>query len=88
METQSLSVRRGFDPAMAGKRAECDGGGPIEGTQLAGRQEFTGTLTGEYLDHGDPPWRWFLMVDLTRKPPNYQWDSVWCESGFIFLIDG
>jgi hypothetical protein len=73
---------------MARKRAECDGGGPIEGTQLAGRQEFTGTLTGEYLDHGDPPWRWFLMVDLTRKPANYQWDTVWCESGFIFLVDG
>jgi hypothetical protein len=88
METQSVPVRQGFDPAMAGKRAECDGGGPIEGTQLAGRQEFTGTLTGEYLDHGDPPWRWFLMVDLTRKPANYQWDTVWCESGFIFLVDG
>jgi hypothetical protein len=87
MEKQSLPVCQGFDPAMAGKRAECDGGGPIEGTQLAGRQEFAGTLTGEYIDHGDPPWRWFLMVNLTKKPPNYAWDAVWCESGFVFLID-
>ena len=87
MDTESLPVNRGFDPAMAGKRAECDGGGPIEGTRFAGRQEFAGTLTGEYIDHGDPPWRWFLMVDLTRKPSNYAWDAVWCESGFVFLID-
>jgi hypothetical protein len=80
-------VHPGFDPAMARKRAECDGGGPIEGTQFAARQEFTGTLTGEYVDHGDPPWRWYLMVDLTRKPDGYGWDAVWCEAGNIFLID-
>ena len=88
MLNSSLNVRPGFDTAMAGKRAECDGGGPVEGTRFAARQEFTGTLTGEYFDHGDPPWRWFLMVDLTKKPAGYGWDSVWCESGFIFLIDG
>ncbi|MBP1685946.1 MAG: hypothetical protein H6Q33_2089 [Deltaproteobacteria bacterium] len=87
MDTESLPVTRGFDPAMAGKRAECDGGGPIEGTRFAGRQEFAGTLTGEYVDHGDPPWRWFLMVDLTKKPQSYFWEAVWCESGFLFLVD-
>lgn len=87
MLNPSLNVSPGFDAAMAGKRAECDGGGPVEGTRFAARQEFTGTLTGEYFDHGDPPWRWFLMVDLTKKPDGYGWDSVWCESGFIFLID-
>jgi len=87
MANASSDVRPGFDPAMAKKRAECDGGGPIEGTQFAGRQEFTGTLTGEYVDHGDPPWRWYLMVDLTRKPDGYGWDAVWCESGNIFLIE-
>ena len=36
--------RRGVDSAYAGKRAECDGGGPIPGTRMAGRQEFAGTL--------------------------------------------
>ncbi len=83
----SLPVRKGFDEAMAGKRAECDGGGPIAGSRYAGRQEFTGRLTGEYLDHGDPPWRWYLMVDLTRKPSNYDREMVWCESGSIYLVD-
>ena len=61
-------MRRGFDEAMAGKTAECDGGGHIPGTHYAGRQEFTGTLTGDYIDHGDPPWRWYLMTSLTNRP--------------------
>jgi hypothetical protein len=81
-------ARAGFDPEMAGKRAECDGGGHVAGTRFAGRQEFTGTLTGEFVDHGDPPWRWYLMVDLTRKPEGYPGDAVWCESGSVFLVEG
>lgn len=80
-------VRKGFDEAMAGKWAECDGGGAIVGTRYAGRQEFRGRLTGEYVEHGDPPWRWYLMVDLAEKPSNYDWDAVWCESGNIYLVD-
>ncbi|MBI4516465.1 MAG: hypothetical protein HY699_11695 [Deltaproteobacteria bacterium] len=87
MSEQSLPVHHGFDAAMAGKRAECDGGGPIQGTYYAARQEFTGTLTGEYIDHGDPPWRWYLMVDLVRKPAGYPWNSVWCEQGNLFLAE-
>jgi len=78
---------RGYDPAIAGKRAECDGGGPISGTRYAGREEFSGTLTGDYIDHGDPPWRWYLMVDLVRCPDGYPGDSVWCESESVFFID-
>lgn len=77
----------GFDEAVAGKFAECDGGGAVAGTKLAGRQEFAGTLSGEYVDHGDPPWRWYLMKDLTRKPEGYQWSSVWCEAGNLFIVD-
>ena len=77
----------GFDPAVAGKRAECDGGGPIAGTRFAGRQDFSGTLTGEYVDHGDPPWRWYLMVELMRRPDGYSGDAVWCESGSVFFVD-
>ncbi len=72
---------------MAGKRAECDGGGAIAGTRFAGRQEFAGTLTGNYVDHGDPPWRWFLLTDLSRKPEGYRWDTVWCEAGSLFLLN-
>jgi hypothetical protein len=44
-------------------------------------------LTGEYVDHGDPPWRWYLMVDLFRKPEGYPTDAVWCESESVFLLD-
>jgi hypothetical protein len=80
-------VRPGFDEAMAGKRADCDGGGMVPGTHFAGREEFTGTLTGEYYDEGDPPWRWYLMNELTRKPGNYAFEAVWCESESIFLVE-
>lgn len=76
-----------FDAKLAGRRAECDGGGAIPGTRYAGREEFAGTLTGEYRDHGDPPWRWYLLTDLSRKPPGYPADAVWCESESLFLID-
>lgn len=79
--------RAGFDPAMAGRIAECDGGHAVLGTQYAGREEFTGTLTGEYVDHGDPPWRWYLLGDLTRRPEEYTHDTVWCESGNLFVMD-
>jgi hypothetical protein len=86
---ESVSVTRplvrGFDSAMAGRRAECDGGGLVEGTRFAARQEFAGTLTGDYVDHGDPPWRWYLMTNLTRKPEGYVADEVWCESGMVFV---
>lgn len=87
MAEGQLPTERGIDPDLAGKLAECDGGGPVPGTQYAGRQDFAGKLTGEYIDHGDPPWRWLLMVDLTRKPENYPDESVWCESQSVFLID-
>ncbi len=87
-QTPPRPVRKGFDPAMAGKRAECDGGGAVAGTHFAGRQEFTGTLTGAYVDHGDPPWRWYLLTDLSRRPEGYAESTVWCESESLFLLDG
>ena len=80
----------GFDPTMAGRRAECDGGGLVAGASghaLAARMDFTGTLTGEYVDHGDPPWRWYLLVDLVRRPEGWPADAVWCESESLFLVD-
>jgi hypothetical protein len=85
MATQD-TVSYGFDPAMAGKRAECDGGS-VDAEGRAGREEFAGTLTGDYMEHGSPPWRWYLMTQLTRKPPDYEWDAVWCESGFLFVVE-
>lgn len=78
---------RGFDPDVAGKRAECDGGS-VSGGGLASREDFAGTLTGEYLEEGDPPWRWYFMTDLTKKPDDHpEGDGVWCETGFLFVMD-
>jgi hypothetical protein len=84
---QSDLVKKGFDPEIAGRRAECDGGGLVPGTHYVGREEFTGTLTGDFVDHGDPPWRWLLMKDLAHKPEGFEADGVWCESESVFLVD-
>ena len=84
---ESIPIRLGFEASVAGKTAECDGGDAIPGTRLAGRQEFTGTLTGDYVDHGDPPWRWYMMSQLVRKPDGYAFDEVWCESDSLYLHD-
>jgi hypothetical protein len=89
-ETVSLETddaKRGFDREIAGRRAECDGGGLVPGTHYVGREEFTGTLTGDFVDHGDPPWRWLLMKDLVRKPDGFAADGVWCESESVFMVD-
>lgn len=82
---QPSPVRKGFEPSVAGRVAECDGGGPVLGSKYASRQEFRGTLTGAFVDHGDPPWRWYLMADLTMKPGAYLEETVWCEAGTVFL---
>jgi hypothetical protein len=86
VKSASGGARAGYDPALAGRPAECDGGGSIAGTRLAGRQEFAGVLSGEYVDHGDPPWRWYLLGELSHKPDGYEFDTVWCESGSLFVI--
>jgi hypothetical protein len=75
--------RAGFDHARAGRRAECDGGAAIEGTRFAGRQHFAGTLTGDYRDYGDYPWRWYLMSALTQAPRGYPHAAVWCDAGSL-----
>jgi hypothetical protein len=82
-----IAVRSGFEASVAGKTAECDGGDAVPGTNLGGRQEFAGTLTGDYVDHGEPPWRWYRMNRLTRKPERYAFDEVWCESDSLYLDD-
>lgn len=84
---QPYEVTSGFDEAMAGKRAECEGGMAQVGGEVGSREEFAGTLTGEYFDQGSPPWRWYLLARLTRKPADYEEDSVWCESGFLYVLE-
>lgn len=76
-----------FDSSLAGRRAECDGGHAIAGTHLAVREEYAGTLTGDFVESGDPPWRWYLLGELTRAPDGYPHDTVWCESGSLFIVD-
>ncbi len=88
MSESQIPERKGMNPDLAGKLVECDGGGHIEGTRYAGRMDFTGTLTGEYVELGDPVWRWYLMVDLTVKPEEFEGDAVWCLEGNIFFPDG
>ena len=87
MSDAPVESRPGFDSEMAGKHAECDGGGSVAGTKYAGREDFAGTLTGEYVDHGDPPWRWYVMTDLTLKPESYSETTVWCQAGNLFLTE-
>lgn len=94
MEGKAMSLDepehiRGFNPEFAGRRAECDGGGPVPGTQLASRMDFAGTLSGDYVDMGKPGrcWRWYLMTDLTKKPQGWAGDALWCLDGNLFLCD-
>lgn len=70
---------------MAGRRAECDGGHMVEGTHFAGREEFAGTLTGEFIEEGDPAWKWYRLTDLTTAPEGYPYGSVWCEAGNLYV---
>ena len=85
MSQYTLDGKQGFEAEYADQIAECDGGGPIHGTRYAGRQDFQGRLTGDCVDVGDPPSRWYLMVDLTVKPDGFVGDAVWCLAGNTFL---
>jgi hypothetical protein len=84
---EGTPFRSGFDPGMRDRRAECDGGRHFAGTKYAGRQEFTGTLTGDYRDFGPYPWRWYLMTRLTRRPSGYAFEAVWCDADSLVPLD-
>jgi hypothetical protein len=86
-DSREPPFRSGFEPRLAGARAECDGGAPVVGTHLAGRQDFTGKLTGHYRDFGAYPWRWYLMAELEKKPAGYDLEAVWCDSGNLTILD-
>jgi len=81
----SIDGTPGFEADYAGQLAECDGGGPIHGGKYSGRQEFKGRLTGDCVDVGDPPARWYLMVELVERPEGFEGDAVWCLAGNTFL---
>lgn len=79
-----------MDPTLAGKKAECEGGGPSEirpGVVMPAREFFRGRLTGVYFDLGAPPARWYEMIALEVAPEEYAAESVWCEEGFLFVME-
>ncbi len=85
-----IGRKYGVDAGVAGKIAECDGGGAVEvsrGVVLAAREFFRGRLSGLYFDEGDPPARWYEMVTLEDRPEGYVDDTVWCEQGFVFIME-
>ncbi|MBI2872789.1 MAG: hypothetical protein HYY00_06335 [Chloroflexi bacterium] len=91
---QKYERKYGLDKALAGKRAECDGGASYPAVMPNGemgympsRETFKGRLTGLYFDQGDPPWRWYELMVLEDRPPNYPDETVWCEQGFLFIFD-
>ena len=82
-------MRMSFDASLAGRRATCEGGAQVApGAKVGGRETFKGTLTGDVMEQGDPPWRWFKMGDLTVKPETVGTeDHVWCEESFVWFED-
>jgi hypothetical protein len=88
-----MARRYYFDRSLTGLWAECDGGSLVEGGPagvLGAREFFRGRLTGLYFEEGEPPyppWRWYELADLVIKPPGYLEDTVWCEEGFLFIVD-
>jgi len=78
-----------FDASLEGRRATCEGGAQVSvGSKVGGRETFSGTLTGDVLEQGDPPWRWLKMGDLTVRPEEVGTeDTVWCEESFVWFED-
>ncbi len=64
---RSLRAQDSTRPSPAGARS-ATAAASIAGTRYATREEFAGTLTGDYVDHGDPPWRWYLMTTSREDP--------------------
>ncbi len=75
-----------YDAGIAGKRVEADGGAAAIGTRFPSREMFAGTLTGQRMDQGDPPWRWCEIGDLVTKPEEFEGDTVWCEESYIYEV--
>lgn len=84
VDTAPEGFQVGFDEELAGRYAECDGGF-MDAEGNTGRDDFAGTLTGVYMEEGDPPTRWYLLGSLTKMPPNYMEQAVWCERNFLFI---
>ena len=86
-QKQPLPSVKGFDSEKSGRVAECDGGRMLPGTRFAGREEFTGTLTGDFVDHGEPPWRWYLdahsLWHAATVPLGFLWYSFLSDDAYF-----
>jgi hypothetical protein len=83
-----MNRRYSLNPELSTQFAECDGGIPVmtdSGVTAAVRGLFRGRLSGISYEEGDPPWRWYELVELSLKPDWHPHDSVWCEEGFLFI---
>lgn len=85
--SRSQQTRISHDPALAGRRAQADGGAAVPGGQVGSRETFEGTLTGRRLEQGDPPWRWLELGDLTEKPEDFGAQFVWVDEEYVYLRD-
>ena len=80
-------IRVYFDERIAGRAATCEGGGPIEGTNMAHRATYIGHATGRRLDQGNPPWRWLELIAWDPDSSTKEEQYVWCEENFVFFED-
>lgn len=78
-----------WDEEARGAKAECYGASPsqLDAMLIPEGYRFVGTLTGEY--YTDPEWpalKWYRMVELTEKPPDFKENSLWCEWGSTWVL--
>jgi hypothetical protein len=86
-DPSSQQSRVSHDETLAGRHAQADGGGAIEGGQAGSRETFEGVLTGRRLEQGDPPWRWLELGQLTEKPEDFGAEFVWVDEEYVYLQD-
>jgi hypothetical protein len=79
-------IRYYFDETIVQRRATCEGGAPIEGSNTAARVTYVGFTTGRRFDQGNPPWKWIEMIGRDPDSPAEQ-QLVWCEEAFLFFED-
>ena len=79
-----------MDGSVTGRRAECFGASAemLAATMVPEGYRFEGTLTGEY--YVDERWaarKWYRMVSLAERPPDFRDDEIWCDWGEVWLLD-
>lgn len=76
-----------FEPSLAGRPVEADGGSEAVGMKHGGREQYEGALTGRKMSQGDPPWVFLEVGSLIDKPADLQQDTVWCDEAYVYFLD-